>query len=166
MIVGIVSDTHDNLPRIDQAVKQLNEMNAELVLHAGDYVAPFVADHFKPLKSPLIGVLGNNDGEKKLLQQKFAEIGADIRGNFAFENIDGLRVGLLHGKETDLLRSLIELETYDVLVYGHTHQAKVYRKGNTLVINPGAVYGYLTGKSTIAVLDTESLEARIIQLNK
>jgi len=52
MIVGIISDTHDRLPMIDEAVKRLNEMNVELVLHAGDYIAPFVASHFKPLKAP------------------------------------------------------------------------------------------------------------------
>lgn len=164
MNIGILSDTHDCLTLIDKAVTKLNEMNAELVFHAGDYIAPFVASHFKPLKAPLIGVLGNNDGEKTMLKQKFAELGYDIRGNFAFENVDGLRIGLLHGNETDLLKSLLELETFDVLIYGHTHQAKVYRKGNTLVINPGEVCGYLSGKSTIAVLDTESLDAEIIEL--
>ena len=36
MIVGLLSDTHDHLPIIDEAIKQLNKMNVELVLHAGD----------------------------------------------------------------------------------------------------------------------------------
>ena len=69
MIVGLVSDTHDCLPLIDEAVKRLNEMNVELVLHAGDYISPFVASHFKPLKAPLIGVFGNNDGDRELLKK-------------------------------------------------------------------------------------------------
>ena len=107
MIIGILSDTHDCLPLIDKAVKKFNEINAELVLHTGDYIAPFVDSHFKPLKAPLIGVLGNNDSEKKLLKQKFAEIGADIRGDFAFENIDGLRIGMLHGDDAELVRAFL-----------------------------------------------------------
>lgn len=166
MIVGIISDTHDRLPLIDKAVEKLNDANVELVFHTGDYVAPFVAAHFKPLKASLIGVFGNNDGDKTMLKKKFAELGADIRGNFAFENVDGLRIGLLHGDETDLLRSLLELETFDVLIHGHTHEAKAYRKGNTLVINPGELCGYLSGKSTFALLDTESLDVQIVQLEK
>ena len=164
MIVGILSDTHDRLFFIDKAVKKFNERNVELVLHAGDYIAPFVDQHFKDLKAPLIGVVGNNDGEKKLLKKKFAEIGADIRGNFAFENIDGLRIGMLHGDNTELMQALLELGSLDVLISGHTHVAKTYRKGRTLVINPGEACGYLTGKATVAILNTASLDVEIVQL--
>lgn len=165
MIIGILSDTHDRLPLIDKAVQKLNELNVELVLHAGDYISPFVESSLKHLKAPLIGVFGNNDGDRALLKKKFAEFGADIRGRFAFVVVDGLRIALLHGDDKELMRSLLELESYDVIVYGHTHTPKTYRKGQTLVINPGEACGILTGKPTIAILDTESLEAKTIQLN-
>ena len=165
LIVGLISDTHDNLALIDKAIEQLNGINAELVLHAGDYISPFVTGNFKQLKAPLIGVFGNNDGDRTLLKKKFNEVGADIRGQFAFVLVDGLRIALLHGDETELMRSLLELESYDVLVYGHTHVPKTYRKGITLVINPGEVCGYLSGKSTLSVLDTKTLEVKTIQLN-
>jgi putative phosphoesterase len=148
MIVGIISDSHDNLPLIDKAIKMLNDKKVELVLHAGDYVAPFVVAHFKPLKAPLIGVFG-----------------ADLRGRFAFVLIDGLRVALLHGDEKELMKSLLELESHDVIVYGHTHLEKIYRKGRTLVINPGSVGGYLTEKPTIAILDTKTLDTKILELD-
>ena len=164
LIIGLISDTHDRLRLIDEAVKRLNEENVDLVLHAGDFVAPFVASHFKSLKAPLIGVFGNNDGDKTLLKKKFAELGDDIRGRFAFVNADGLRIALLHGDQTELMRSLLELESHDVLVYGHTHAPKTYRKGRTHVINPGAVCGYMTQKPTIAILDTETLNTRTVEL--
>lgn len=164
MIVGIIADTHDRLPLVDKAVKRLNEENAELVLHAGDYIAPFVAHHFKPLKAHLIGVLGNNDAEKELLKKFLANIGAELRGRFADVKADGLKVAMLHGEEEDLLKSLIRAESYDVVVHGHTHEAKTYRKGKTLVINPGETCGYLTGKPTIAVLDTKTLDVKTILL--
>jgi putative phosphoesterase len=164
MIVGLMSDTHDRLPLIDEAVKRLNEENAQLVLHAGDYVAPFVASHFKHLKARLIGVFGNNDGDRMLLKKKFAEIGADIRGRFAFVIADGLKIALLHGDEADLLRSLIELESHDVLVSGHSHVAKTYRKGRILVINPGETCGYLSGQPTLSILYTDTLDVKTIRL--
>jgi putative phosphoesterase len=164
MIIGLLSDTHDRLPIIDEAVKQLNQMNVELVLHAGDYISPFVTEHFKQLKAPLIGVFGNNDGDRTTLKKKFAEFGADIRGRFAFVVVDGLRIALLHGDETELMRSLLELESHDVLVSGHTHDPKTYRKGRTLVINPGEACGYLSGKPTMSILDTETLDVKTIQL--
>jgi putative phosphoesterase len=59
---------------------------------------------------------------------------------------------------------LLKTTCYDVIIYGHVHEAKAYKKGRTLIINPGEVCGYLTGKPSIAVLDTKSMEARIIPL--
>jgi len=94
MIVGLLSDTHDHLPLIDVAIKQLNEMNVGLLLHAGDYISPFVTENVKQLKAPLIGVFGNNDGDRTMLNKKFAELGADIRGRFAFVLLDGMRIAL------------------------------------------------------------------------
>ena len=160
-----MSDTHDNLPQVDKAVKRLNEENVELVLHSGDFVAPFVIPRFKALKAKLIGVFGNNDGEHELLKKRFSENKAlEMRENFALVKADGLKIALLHGEETELLEALIECGGFDVVVHGHFHQAKSYAKGKTLVVSPGEVCGYLTGKSTIGVLDTAKREARIIQL--
>ena len=59
MLIGVISDTHDNLPIIEKAIKKLNEENVALVLHAGDYVSPFVIPKFKALNAKLIGVFGN-----------------------------------------------------------------------------------------------------------
>ena len=164
MIVGIIADTHDRLPLLDKAVKRLNEEKVDLVLHAGDYVAPFVVPHFKPLKAHLIGVFGNNDGDKELLKKRFTELGAEIRGKFAEVMVDGLRIALLHGDETELLLSLIDVGSYDVIVHGHTHEAKTYKKGKTLVINPGEACGYLSEKPSIAILNTKPLDAKTIHL--
>jgi len=164
MIVGILADTHDCLPLVDKAVKRLNEEKVSLVLHAGDYIAPFVIPHFKNLKADFIGVFGNNDGDKDMLRKRFVEVGAEICGKIAEVKIDGLKIAMLHGEEEELLRALVNAEGHDVVVHAHTHEAKTYKKGKTLVINPGEVCGYLSGKSTIATLNSETLEVKIIQI--
>jgi hypothetical protein len=165
MLVGLIADTHDCLPMVDKAVRKLNESDVELVLHAGDYIAPFVIPRFKGLKAKLIGVFGNNDGDRELLRRRFSECeGLEMRGNFADIVVDGLRVALLHGHEEELLKALVNSEGFDVVVYGHTHKAEVYRKGKTLVVNPGEVCGYLSGKSTIALFDTVKCEVRLVDL--
>jgi hypothetical protein len=165
MLIGLIADTHDNLPMVDRAVKRLNEENVELVLHAGDYVAGFVIPRFKELKAKLIGVFGNNDGDHELLRKRFSENKRlELRGNFAEITADGLKIALLHGGDVELLEALIDQERFDVVVYGHTHIAEIRRKGETLVVNPGEVCGYLSGKSTLALLDTVKREAKIIEL--
>jgi putative phosphoesterase len=165
MLVGLMADTHDCLPMVEKAIKKFNEEKVELVLHAGDYVAPFVIPKFKELKAKLIGVFGNNDGDRELLKKRFSENAKlEIRGNFAEIKVGNAKVALLHGSEEELLKALIESETFNIVVHGHTHKAETYRKGKTLVVNPGEVCGYLTGKSTIALLDTEKIEAKIVSL--
>lgn len=162
--IGIISDTHDNLPMIDLVVKRLNELGVGLVLHAGDYVSPFTVQHFKPLKARLIGVYGNNCAERAVLKKLFSDVGADIRGFFAEVAVGELKIALLHGHDEELLRSLIGSEAYDLVVYGHTHRANLEGKGKTLVINPGEVCGYLSGKSTFAIYNPETRDATIISL--
>jgi putative phosphoesterase len=165
MLIGLISDTHDNLSMVDKAVKRLNEEKVGLVLHAGDYVAPFVIPRLSGLKARLIGVFGNNDGDRELLKKRFGENPMfEVRGNFAEVNVDNIKIALLHGSEEELLKALIESEAFNVVVHGHTHKAETYRKGKTLVVNPGEVCGYLTGKATIALLDTVKLELKIVEL--
>lgn len=164
MKIGIVADTHDNLPAIDRAVKRLNEERVDLVLHAGDYIAPFSVLHFKSLKAKLVGIFGNNDGDHQFLKKRFKEINAEIRGKFAEVVVEGVKIAMVHGDNVELLESLIGTEGYDVVVYGHTHEAKIYKKGKTLVINPGEVFGYLSNTSTLALLDTQGLDAKILQI--
>ncbi len=165
MLIGVISDTHDNLPMVEKAVKRLNEEKVELVLHAGDYVAPFVIPKFKALNCRLIGVFGNNDGDHELLRKRFSETSnCEVRGRFALVNADEFKIALLHGDETELLNALVDCGGFDAVVHGHSHAIGAFKKGKTLDINPGEVCGYLTGKSTIALLDTVKREAGIIEL--
>lgn len=166
MKIGIISDTHDRLPLIDEAVKRLNEENVEYVLHAGDYIAPFAVLRFKPLKAKLIGVFGNNDGDQNLIRKRFQEINGEIYGRIAELNINNLRIALTHGDDEILLKTLINSNYFDIVVHGHTHKLETYTIGKTLVINPGEACGYLTGKSTIIILDTKTMKIEIISLHE
>jgi hypothetical protein len=162
--VGIIADTHDNLPLVDRAIGAFNQEKVDVVLHAGDYVSPFTVIRFRKLEAKLIGVFGNNDGDHEFLKRRFAEVeGAEIRGSFAEVNVDGLKVVLLHD-DGELFQSLVNSQSYDVVTHGHTHEAKIYKKGRTIVINPGEACGYLSGRPTIAIFDSNTRETRVMQL--
>jgi len=150
---------------VEKAVKRLNEEKVSLVLHAGDYVAPFVIPLFKGLRSKLVGVFGNNDGDHELLKKRFSETqNCEVRGRFALVDVEGFKIALLHGDESELLDALVSCDGFDAVVHGHLHEMGVRKKGSALIVNPGEVCGYLSGKSTIALLDTVKREARIIEL--
>jgi len=160
--VGLIADSHDHLPRIRDVIDRLNAEPVELVLHAGDCSAPFVTKYYAALKVRMIGVFGNNDAERAKLSEMFAKAGHEVTGRFAEAKADGCKIALIHGDDDNLLRSLTTCGGYDVVVHGHTHEATVAEHGSTLVINPGEICGYLTGKSTFAILDSASKKARTI----
>jgi uncharacterized protein len=165
MLIGAISDSHDNLPQIEKAIKILNDQKVGLVLHAGDYIAGFVVPKFKQLNCPLIGVFGNNDGDHELLKKRFSETeNCTIHERFTQVTVEGYRIALLHGHETELLDAIIESGYFDAVIHGHSHNMGIESKGKTLSINPGELCGYLTGKPTLAILDTAKSEAKIIEL--
>lgn len=49
MRIGILSDTHDNLPAIKRAVDFFNQQKVQFVLHAGDFIAPFAIPYIDKL---------------------------------------------------------------------------------------------------------------------
>ena len=165
MRIGILSDTHDNLDMTGAAVKRLNREGVDLTLHAGDYVSPFVIPRLANLQSPMVGVLGNNDGDHGLLAARFAEHShLSLRGAFAAVDAGDVAIGLLHGDDRELLQALIGRKAFDIIVHGHTHKADVRDLGDILVVNPGEACGYLTGRPTIAVLDTATRHAEVLSL--
>ena len=160
MKIGVVADTHDNLPLLRQALARLKERGAELVLHAGDFVSPFVALPFQEAKLRMIGVFGNNDGDKLYLWERFSQVGELHFGPHELE-LAGRRILLMH--EPRALEALIASGKYDLIVYGHTHEVDL-RPGPPLVLNPGECGGWLSGRPTCALVDLATLQAEIIPL--
>ncbi len=67
MKIAIMSDTHDNIWNLDDALSIINEEKAEIIIHCGDFIAPFMLKELEKSQRPVYGVLGNNDGSQYLL---------------------------------------------------------------------------------------------------
>ncbi|MEW6189452.1 MAG: metallophosphoesterase [Actinomycetota bacterium] len=160
MRIGVMADSHENMPMIAKAVDLFNGSKVDIVLHAGDFISPITPREFKNLRPKLIGVFGNNDGDKLLLQEKFEGIG-EIYEDYHEIELSGKRIVLMH--QPKFLPSLMAGGKYDVIIYGHTHKVDV-REGEPLVVNPGECGGWLTGKSTVGIVDLETMRAKIFEL--
>ncbi|MBN1823055.1 MAG: metallophosphoesterase [Endomicrobiales bacterium] len=156
-----MSDSHDNVPRIAKAVEFFNKTGVDLVLHAGDIISPFCAKELKGLKTKLIAVFGNNDGEKRVWKEKIAELGEIHTGPFETE-AEGQRILMMH--EPGNLDELVDSQKYDIIVFGHTHKKIEKRVGRTLVLNPGECGAWLTGESTVATLRLPEKEVEFVEL--
>jgi putative phosphoesterase len=165
MLVGIMSDTHDDIVQTKKAVSKFNREGVEQVLHAGDFISPFMIDTLKELTAPLTGVFGNNDGDRSLLERKSGVLPSmKITGTFARIEMGGMRIALLHGNDRELFETLTTCSSLDLLVYGHTHRPEIRKEGSLLIVNPGEVYGHLTGRSTVALVDTVKRSAGIVDI--
>lgn len=160
-MIGILSDTHDNLNRVREAVRLFNDAGCDLVIHAGDFVAPFTVDELRNLKAPVRAVFGNCDGERAGLARAFQGLGEIREEPFAFLH-GGLRFAVAH--RDSLVDRLVRAKTSDVVIFGHTHRPLVETRDGILLVNPGEAGGWLRGKSTVALLDPAALTAEIIAL--
>ena len=88
--------------------------DAEVVLHAGDWIDLATLDRLEERAARLVGVWGNNDGPG--LRERLPEV---ARATFG-----GVRFGMVHetgaatGREARMDRAFPGL---DVLVFGHSH---------------------------------------------
>ena len=168
MKLAVISDTHDHKDNILKAVSIMNERNVDALIHCGDYVAPFVKRWFDGLndkiKENFFGVFGNNDGERVFLVKNLGQI-CDIVGMEINRDFDGKKVYAAHMPTQQTIDAIAKSGQYDIVLTGHTHNVvnKKYDNG-VLVVNPGEACGYLTGESTFAIIDTDKMEAEIIDL--
>jgi putative phosphoesterase len=158
-MIGILSDSHDNIPNIRVAVRLFKDAGCDLVVHAGDVVAPFAARELAALGCPVKAVYGNCDGEKAGLAAALEPFGFIHQAPLVFEH-GGRRILVTH-----LNRPAVEFaakHTYDVVIFGHTHKPDIRRDGKTLLVNPGETGGWVTGRSTIALYDPAADDASIV----
>jgi uncharacterized protein len=158
VLIGMASDSHDNLNTIRRAVDAFRERGVARLIHAGDFVAPFAARAFLKLDVPITAVFGNCDGEHQVI----AELLPDIVTGARRETLGGRTFVVVHSQDW---LAPGEADGADVLVCGHTHLAKVANQEGLLVVNPGEVGGWVTGRASAAVLDTESLDVDVFDLN-
>jgi hypothetical protein len=135
----------------------LRERQVEAIVHAGDLVAPFTAKRLLAWPGPLHVVYGNNDGERQGLKAVLNQI---TDGPLWIQAGD--RRVLLHHfidwcKAADVARA-------DIIISGHTHEVVNQHRDGKLFLNPGECCGWVNGRCTLAILDTRSLVAEIIEV--
>ena len=135
MKIGLISDTHDNIHNIQNAILSFNDKHTRFVIHAGDIVSPETVKAFDGMR--LIGVLGNNDLEVHELSSAFDKIGGELKGEFCEIDQDKLVFAVYHGTNSKRIESLIQCGKHDVVVCGHTHRVQNKKVGKTLILNPG-----------------------------
>jgi len=160
--IGVLSDTH--LPDSGEALAFLADLAAgplagvDLILHAGDIVAPGVLVAFAPC--PVYAVRGNMDPAAPELPVK------------RVVPVAGLQIGLIHGWGPpaglpERIRREFAGMTLDCLVFGHSHAPLCRYEGGLLLFNPGSATDRRGQPSTsVGLLEIENgrIHGRIVAL--
>lgn len=158
MRIGVVSDTHGHVLNTLAAVRMLESLNVEAVLHAGD----IGTIEIPPLLTawPTHFVFGNCDHQRAELWAAIEQAGLTCHGRLGDLVIGGRRIALIHSDDAAQFRRICACGEYELVCYGHTHVAKQHHEDQTLVLNPGALYR--ANPHTIAVVDLDTMEAAIV----
>jgi putative phosphoesterase len=136
MLIGIVSDTHDDLAAVEAAVSLFEREGVDAVVHCGDFVAPFSATPFDA-GFDFHAVRGNNDGEWAVAStvEQFGE----YHGEAAALSFDDVAVAVTHGTSDLVVDALVDCGDYDYVFHGHTHAHGVEERDGTVRVNPGGL---------------------------
>jgi len=159
--LGVVSDTHGQASFARAAVRMLESLDVDLVLHCGDIGTIEIVELFAPW--PTHFVFGNTDWDCDELRQAMRVAGHTCHERFGTLEAGGRKIAFLHGDDSRLFDQTTTSGRYDLVCFGHTHrpEQRVTPRG-TLVLNPGALYR--ANPHTFATVDLASLTATIIPL--
>lgn len=160
MRIGVISDTHGNMPAIRRAIAAAGPV--DMWLHAGDFSQDANAlAEFTGL--PVVTVAGNCDGDTAAKVDEFIEAA-------------GKRIWLTHGHRYQVRERTKELVWWskqfgaDVVVYGHSHKPEILTEQGVLVFNPGsAAYPRQAKIATVGLLEINAngeIKPSLIQLQQ
>ena len=160
MKIGVVSDTHNNLPNVRQIVRLFNDAGVDRVVHTGDITQAKTLDVLAGLDAPVFGVYGNNDVERDTLDASAAHHGFVLRDPPLELDWADRRIVVVHDP-LDLRR--LPDDAHDLALHGHTHMPHCERANGRLVFNPGECAGHMKGYNTVGVVDLDTLETTLLK---
>ena len=151
--IALLSDIHDNIWRLETALRQVAESAADALLFAGDFCAPFVLTQLaEGFSGPIHCVLGNNDGDGRLLEKLAThQEHLTLHGIYAEVTLGDCRAALIHYPAPAL--RIAQAGQFALVCYGHDHRQYAERVGAGWLVNPGEVMGRF-GAPTWALYDS------------
>jgi putative phosphoesterase len=155
MLIGIVSDTHDNIPNLTKVLEAIKARGIETILHAGDVGAPFTAKVLAAFEGTVYAVYGNNDGEHAGLAK-------------VIDIVEPPRTLTIAGRTIVVAHDVSQIphesrEGADLVITGHTHTPEITGE-KPVMLNPGEAGGWLNGRATYAVFDLEALQGEVCDI--
>lgn len=141
MRIAVFSDSHDHVANLHRAVQLAKQQRAEMLLHCGDLISPFMLPYLQAFGGPVHLIYGNNIGDQHLIASRCGTTFDNIRhhGVHGTLSVGTLRIAFNHYPE--LAYELARSGSFDLVCYGHDHLFHVEQVGDCLLLNPGDLLG-------------------------
>jgi hypothetical protein len=156
MKIAVMSDSHDHVWNLRKALDITQSENCSMIIHCGDFVAPFVFKEFLQAGIPVHCVFGNNDGDRYLLTRLAMESKGKITLSPIIGTVDAENLNIAFTHEWPVAEGLAATGRYDLVCFGHSHQHTQQQIGRTLVVNPGEIMGK-DGEPGFCIVNTDGL---------
>ena len=165
MRIGVLSDTHNNIGNLLQALRRFEAEQITTLLHCGDMAN--VATARKMEGFDVIYVNGNMDNSAAAVSDTlwFMNPNSEIPGDVFSAKVGGVKIGATHGHRPGKLDQLIRSGDHLFVFTGHTHRRRDERIGKTRVINPGALGGARYEPRTVAIVDLDQDNVQFIEIS-
>jgi len=165
MIIGIISDIHENFHNLILALQKMEEEGVEQILCLGDLMNAGVAKILAHHSVPTFLIWGNNDGEKVDIVKASYREGSKLTvslNTYDFLEYDNRKIFISH--YDDLAMPMASSGKYDAVFYGHDHKQNATKEGTCHVVNPGELSAQKTGVASLAIYNTTDNSIRLIEL--
>ncbi|MBU0628734.1 MAG: metallophosphoesterase [Nanoarchaeota archaeon] len=160
-MIGVISDTHDNVSNVIKSIKIFENAEVDFIMHCGDIISPATARFFRGIHTK--AVKGNCDGDVENLKKAFEDIHGEFFEDICEMDISGKKILAYHGQDTLRLQSFVDNQGYDYILTGHTHKCRDEKIGKTRIINPGS--HYYGGENKVVLLDVINDKVDFIEVN-
>jgi uncharacterized protein len=161
MKFAVMSDSHDQIWNLRKALGIIKSEKCDMIIHCGDFVAPFVFKELLQEGIPVHCVFGNNDGDKYLLTRFAMESNGKIALYPMIGHVEAEDIKIAFTHEWPVAEGLAATGRYDLVCFGHSHQHTLQQIGRTLVINPGEIMGK-DGDPGFCIVNTDGPAVRRI----
>ena len=152
MLIGILSDSHGHHALVRQALTLFDGLGVKHVIHCGDVGGKDVFDELVGRSCAF--VWGNMDFPDDGLLSYLDTVDIPVPNSVPLRlTLASKSLVVFHGHEAGFGRAVASLDV-DYILHGHTHVARDKRRGNTRIINPGALHR--ARPKTVATLDLET----------
>ena len=158
--IGIISDTHGDVPNTRKAIRILESLGVGMVIHCGDVGSPEIPPLF--VQWPTHFVLGNVDKPGDDILAAIQQAGLVCHGRFGSLTVSGRSIAFLHSDDLRRFRETVDSGDWDLVCYGHTHRADQQTVGSTLVLNPGAISR--ARPASMAMVDLQRMTAHVMEI--